>query len=224
MVEAALESNDRASLQMLLHFRECLVPNHHLNRAGEIFDHHDRKRLAVLLRELPLHRRKLSRDGHDALALLRCELRNGHILRILQRAAILVERMAGDVKTEQLFFKRELLREAPRRDGRDGALGRGRCGDSDVSKKRDLSRGAVAVRAGRGRHRALDAGKHRRAIRAELVERARFHEALDRLLADLLAVHARTKILHALERSAARAPAIADSIADSPTFLIAARP
>ena len=189
---------------MLLHFCERLVPNHHLDRASEILDHHDRKRLAVLLRELPLHRRELPRDGHDALALLRGKFRNRHVFRILQRAAVFVERMASDVKSEQLFFKRELLRERPRRHRRPAACRRRFCGHAHVAEERLLPRRTVAMRARGGGHRALDARKHRRAIRARLVERAGFHEALDCFFADALAVHSRAKVHQVPELPAAR--------------------
>ena len=130
--------------------------------------------------------------------------------------------MTGDVEAEQFLFERQRLALGPRRVGVRRACNRRR---RQIAEKRDLPSRPIAVRGGGGRQRLLDAGEQLGAPRVRGNRRRPAFTRLSMIFRFAIRESRRLQKSSSEVKSPPRSrSAIAEAIAPSPTFLIAASP
>ena len=207
----------RASATVDINF----IPQDDLERRGQIFEPDDRERFAFLLRELLVHLHDRAADPERRAVRQFVQRGDRLIFPVGEKRGIGIERMAGDIKAEQLFFVRHLLVLGPGNDSMRRRLRRRR---RHVVEERDLAAGPVPVRRRRGRQRFIDAGEQFRAFAPEEIERAALHQAFQDLAIGDARIEPPAEILQRSEFPPRLPLPDRRSIAPCPTFLIAARP
>ena len=109
--------NDGAGLEDLLVLGEGLVPSGELEGAAVILKGHHTEGAAILLGEAFFHGGEESRQSDASLLGHRKGIGHGIVFSGLDAAAVVVQRVAGDVETEEFLLVGELLGTRPSLDG-----------------------------------------------------------------------------------------------------------